>query len=126
MLLPMMTNDVEWFSLQRDVRDADRKALSRSPLRDFTRRLHDFAEAAALISHMDVVISVDTSIAHLAGALGKPIWVLLAFHPDFRWLRDRTDSPWYPTARLFRQTHDGDWSDVFARIAAEIAKRVSG
>jgi hypothetical protein len=119
-LLPMMTNDVEWFSLQRDVRDADRKALSRSPLRDFTRRLHDFGEAAALISHMDVVISVDTSIAHLAGTLGKPTWVLLAFHPDFRWLRDRVDSPWYPTARLFRQSGDGAWPDVLQRVATAI------
>jgi hypothetical protein len=121
-LLPIMTDNVEWFSLQSEVRDSDRKALGRAPLRDYTRRLHDFAETAALISHMDVVISVDTSIAHLAGALGKPLWLLLAFHPDFRWLRDRTDSPWYPTARLFRQSSDGAWPDVLQRVGTEIAR----
>lgn len=91
-------------------------------MRDFTRRLHDFGETAALISHMDVVISVDTSIAHLAGALGKPLWLLLPFHPDFRWMRNRADSPWYPTARLFRQSDDGAWPDVLQRVATEIAR----
>jgi hypothetical protein len=107
-------------ALQRDVRDPDRKALTRAPLRDFTRRLNNFGEAAALISHMDVVIPVDTSIAHLAGALGKPTWVLLAFHPDLRWLRDRADSPWYPTARLFRQSCEGAWPDVLQQLATAL------
>jgi ADP-heptose:LPS heptosyltransferase len=69
---------------------------------------------------MDLVISIDTSVAHLAGALGKPLWLLLPFHPDFRWLRDRGDSPWYPTATLFRQTIDDDWSDVVARISEQL------
>jgi hypothetical protein len=66
------------------------------------------------------VISIDTSVAHLTGALGKPLWLLLPFHPDFRWLRDRHDSPWYPTAKLFRQTVDRDWSDVITRIAQQL------
>jgi hypothetical protein len=71
---------------------------------------------------MDVVISVYTSIAHLAAALGKPLWLLLAFQSDFRWMRNRADSPWYPTALLFRQSSDGAWPDVLQRVAAEITK----
>jgi hypothetical protein len=115
-LLPIMVDGVEWFSLQKDVRDYDREALGRAPLRDFTDTLNDFSDTAALISQLDVVISVDTSVAHLAGALGKPLWLLLSFHPDWRWLRDRTDSPWYSTAKLFRQSVDGEWADVLARV----------
>jgi hypothetical protein len=120
-LTPMLTDAVEWFSLQPNVRDHDRETLAAtSALRDLTDRLTDFSDTAALISHMDVVISVDTSVAHLSGALGKPLWLLLPFHPDFRWLRERSDSPWYPTATLFRQTRDGDWSDVLARMAQRL------
>ena len=69
---------------------------------------------------MDLVISIDTAVAHLAGALGKPVWVLLPFHPDFRWLREREDSPWYPTARLFRQPLPGDWAAVVERVRQEL------
>jgi ADP-heptose:LPS heptosyltransferase len=69
---------------------------------------------------MDLVISVDTSIAHLAGAMAAPVWVLLPFAADFRWLRQRADSPWYPTARLFRQRIPGDWSTVLAEVAAGV------
>jgi hypothetical protein len=120
-LTPVLTDAVEWFSLQKDVRDHDRETLASTPaLRDLTDRLTDFSDTAALISYMDVVISVDTSVAHLAGALGKPLWLLLPFHPDFRWLRERSDSPWYPTATLFRQTRDGDWSDVLARVVRRL------
>jgi glycosyl transferase family 9 (putative heptosyltransferase) len=120
-LTPILTDAVEWFSLQKDVRDNDRAAFSRTAtLRDLSDRLIDFSDTAALISHMDLVISVDTSVAHLAGALGKPLWLLLPFHPDFRWFRERSDSPWYPTAMLFRQTRAGDWSDVLARVARRL------
>lgn len=116
-LLPIIDDGAEWFSLQKDVREHDREALARTPaLRDISGRLNDFSDTAALIAHMDLVISVDTSVAHLAGALGKPLCLLLPFHPDFRWLRERADSPWYPTATLFRQTRDGEWSDVLARV----------
>jgi ADP-heptose:LPS heptosyltransferase len=76
-----------------------------------------FPETAALAEVMDLVISVDTSIAHLAGALGRPVWVLLPLRPDWRWLTERADSPWYPTARLFRQTAAGDWAGVLGRVA---------
>jgi tetratricopeptide (TPR) repeat protein len=85
-------------------------------LHDWTQHIGDFADTAALIETLDLVISVDTSVAHLAGALGKPVWVLNRFDACWRWLIDREDSPWYPTARLFRQTKPGDWSDVVARV----------
>jgi ADP-heptose:LPS heptosyltransferase len=74
------------------------------------------ADTAAQIAQMDLIISIDTSIAHLAGALGKPLWVLLTRLPDWRWLLDREDSPWYPTARLFRQKNSGDWQPVIERL----------
>ncbi len=70
---------------------------------------------------MDLVISIDTSVAHLAGALGKPVWIMLPHSPDWRWLRDGDSSPWYPTARLFRQTTRGDWADVVRRVAAALS-----
>jgi ADP-heptose:LPS heptosyltransferase len=124
-LLPIMVDRCEWFSLEKLVRDHDSDALRASPLRDVSQRLNDFADTAALISQLDVVIAVDTSIAHLAGALGKPVWIVLPFHPDFRWLRDRSDSPWYPTAKLFRQTTEGAWADVFEQIASELERTIS-
>jgi Glycosyltransferase family 9 (heptosyltransferase) len=78
--------------------------------------LQDFSDTAALISNLDLVISVDTSVAHLAGALAKPVWVLLPYVCDWRWLLDREDSPWYPTARLFRQDDTRAWDNVIARV----------
>ena len=83
--------------------------------------IESFADTAAIVSLMDLVISSDTSVVHLAGALGKPTWILLPFVPDWRWLLDRNDSPWYPTARLFRQTKLGDWSGVVERVASELS-----
>ena len=82
----------------------------------FDRQLGDFSDTAALISQLDLVISVDTSVAHLAGALGKPVWILLTHAPDWRWLLDRDDSPWYPSARLFRQRETREWSSVTTRL----------
>ncbi len=79
-------------------------------------RLHDFSDTAAVTSLLDLVISVDTSVAHLAGALAKPLWLPLQFAADFRWLLDRRDSPWYPSARLFRQRRAGDWTYVLSEI----------
>ena len=87
--------------------------------------LADFADTAALVSNLDLVISVDTSVAHLAGGLGRPVWTLIPHDPDFRWLLDRTDSPWYPTMRLFRQPAGGQWGLAVESIAAALAKHVS-
>jgi ADP-heptose:LPS heptosyltransferase len=85
--------------------------------------LKDFADAAALIAELDLVVCADTAVAHLAGALGKPVWILLPYVADWRWLRKRKKSPWYPSARLFRQSVAGDWSDVIDRVTAELRKR---
>jgi hypothetical protein len=108
---------VTWFSLQHD-----EDAL---PLRlvDLTNELNDLSDTAAIIAKLDLVITVDTSIAHLAGALGKPTWTLVQFSPDWRWMLDRGDSPWYPTMRLFRQTKVGDWSSVIEKVARELGDR---
>jgi tetratricopeptide (TPR) repeat protein len=123
LFLPLMDSGAEWYSLQKDVRDADRATLKSNPtILDHTPSLADFADTAALIAELDLVISVDTVVAHLAGALGKPVWVLLPFHPDFRWLRDRTDCPWYPTAKLFRQAKDGDWAGVIDAVSRELRR----
>jgi hypothetical protein len=80
-----------------------------------------FMDTAAVMKNLDLVVTSDTAIAHLAGALGVPVWVALAYVPDWRWLLQRADSPWYPTMRLFRQSVPGDWNGVFERIAAEVA-----
>jgi tetratricopeptide (TPR) repeat protein len=87
---------------------------------DWTAELSDFADTAALISALDLVISVDTAVVHLAGAMGKPVWVLNRYDQCWRWLRNRTDSPWYPTARLFRQATQGDWAGVLREVAKEL------
>jgi ADP-heptose:LPS heptosyltransferase len=83
-------------------------------------QLINFAETAALIQQMDLVISVDTSVAHLAGALGKQVWILLPYVPDFRWLLNRDDSPWYPTAKLYRQEISSDWETLLARVRQDL------
>lgn len=121
LFLPSMSTAMEWHILQKDIPEDDRSSLKSNPaIIDHTASLNDFSDTAALVAELDLVISVDTVAAHLAGAMGKPAWILLPFHPDFRWLRDRTDSPWYPTARLFRQTHDGDWGGVIDQVSREL------
>ncbi|MBD2090724.1 glycosyltransferase family protein [Microcoleus sp. FACHB-1515] len=92
---------------------------------DLSDRLRNFADTAAIVAELDLVISIDTALAHLAGALGKAVWVVLPFSPDWRWLLHRSDSPWYPTMRLFRQPQANDWDSVFAQVAAEL-QRSSG
>jgi tetratricopeptide (TPR) repeat protein len=119
-LEPLRAMEATFVSLQKEVRDADRAALrSATPLLHFGAELTDFRDTAALVSQMDLVISVDTAVAHLAGAMGKPTWILLPFSPDWRWL-GRDDSPWYPTARLFRQPAIGDWQRVIAALAGAL------
>jgi hypothetical protein len=111
-------------SLQKDVRAADTDAFRHcGGIIDVGADVHDFADTAAVIANLDLVISVDTAVAHLAGAMGRPVWVLLPRTPDFRWLIDRDTSPWYPSARLFRKAGTDSWDAVIARVAAELAVR---
>jgi hypothetical protein len=91
---------------------------------DLGSQLVDFLDTAAVMMNLDLVITADTATAHLAGALGVPVWVALPFAPDWRWLLRREDSPWYPTLRLFRQAQPGDWDGVFERMASELRKLV--
>ena len=108
-------------SLQKDLRDGDKEFLGgRTDIIDLTTDLTDFAETAGLISCLDIVITVDTSVAHLAATLGRPTWVLLPYLPDWRWLLDRDDSPWYPTVRLFRQSETREYASVLDRVWNEI------
>ncbi len=125
MLAPLVAiPGVDFISLQKEPRQADAEALARcGNVLDLGPKLQDFADTAAVISLLDLVITVDTSIAHLAGALGKPVWIMLPTRVDWRWLLDREDLPWYPTARLFRQRRAGDWPDVIARVRQELVAR---
>ena len=120
---------VSFFSLQKDAPSA---GSAHPPpgraLHDFTADLYDFADTAALVANLDLVISIDTAVAHLAGALGKPVWLLNCFDTDWRWLLARDDSPWYPTLRQFRQSAPGDWNNVIGRVAAalgDLRERIS-
>lgn len=120
-LAPWWHSKARFISLQNEVRETDRAALEHAGIADFSQDLHDFADTAALLACVDQVITVDTSGAHLAGALGKPTTLLLPQQPDFRWLLARTDTPWYPSMRLLRQTVPGDWSGAIAEVAARLA-----
>ena len=124
-LLPLTDLPAEWHSLQKDVRKHDAEKLRQHPeIHQHQSELNDFSDTAALVHCLDLVISVDTSVAHVAGALGKPVWILLPFLPDFRWLLDRGDSPWYPSARLLRQPKIGDWRSVVEMLRRALEERV--
>jgi ADP-heptose:LPS heptosyltransferase len=103
---------------------AEQAKQCEAPVRlvDLRDELQDFADTAAIVANLDLVITVDTAVAHLAGALGKPVWILLINAPDWRWFVEREDSPWYPTARLFRQSAHGNWQEVLARLERELRK----
>jgi tetratricopeptide (TPR) repeat protein len=126
-LQPLLDVDATFVSLQKDVRPDDMALLrARGDILHFGDELGDFSDTAALTSQLDLVISVDTSVAHLAGALGKPAWILLTYVPDFRWLLDWDDSPWYPTIRLFRQDATRAWDGVVRHVHEAAAKLVDG
>jgi tetratricopeptide (TPR) repeat protein len=127
-LLPLLAGiDATFVSLHRDVRAADAAVLAeRTDILHFGEQLGDYADTAALISNLDLIVSVDTSVVHLAGALAKPVWILLPFMPDWRWLLDREDSPWYPTARLFRQDATRMWDGLIPRVRAALHDYVRG
>ncbi len=126
MLARILDVDATFVSLQKEVRPDDKAILLERPeIVDLTAHLTDFAETAALVSCLDLVITVDTSVAHLAGALARPTWILLPYTPDYRWLLDRDDSPWYPTARLFRQTAARDYESVLDRVRTELRAMIA-
>jgi hypothetical protein len=113
---------VEFVSLQMEVSEPDAAMLPNlGNVLQLGEELGDFADTAAVIALLDLVISADTSVAHLAGAIGKPVWILIPLAPDFRWLLAREDSPWYPSLRLFRQRRAGHWPEVVARVQAALA-----
>ncbi|MGC8494102.1 MAG: tetratricopeptide repeat protein [Syntrophobacteraceae bacterium] len=121
MFLPLMRLEVDLISLQKEVPEQDVDFLESMPrLARIGEELSDFADAAALIENLDMVLSVDSAIAHLAGALGKPTWIVLRHSGEWRWFLERHDSPWYPTARLFRQKSPGDWAGVVADLVREV------
>jgi hypothetical protein len=112
---------VEFHSLQAPVRPEHQAIVAQWPRWvDRTSGLMDFRATAEYLEGLDLVISVDTAVAHLAGALGKPVWLMVQDSPDWRWLLNRADSPWYPTLRLFRQSHRGDWRPVLEQVVAEL------
>lgn len=123
LLTPLLARqDLEFHAVQKDIMPSDADWLERHPdVQVHAAALRDLADTAALLARMDLVISIDTAVAHLAGAIGRPVWILLPSSPDWRWFPDREDSPWYPTARLFRQRRRGDWAEVVQRVAAALA-----
>jgi tetratricopeptide (TPR) repeat protein len=115
--------NVGFVSLQHEIREEDAPLLEKLPdLFRIEERFRDFADTAAVVSQLDAVISIDSAVAHLAGAMAKPLFLLLPFAADFRWLRERQDSPWYPTARLFRQPQFGDWISVIDTLRQELTR----
>ncbi len=118
--------DATFVSLQKDARPEDKAVLlERTDIVDLTAGLTDFVETAALVNCLDLVVTVDTSVAHLAAALGRPTWILLPYTPDYRWLLDRDDSPWYPTVRLFRQDKTRGYGKVLDRVRDELAALIA-
>ena len=119
----LLTNDkIDFYCLQKELTPTEASILAQTNTPFFDDELNDFSDTAALIELMDVIISVDTSVAHLAGAMGKKVWILLPFNSDWRWLLDRNDSPWYESAKLFRQDDTQDWTNVITVVNQELKK----
>ncbi len=117
---------VKFYGLQKGSAASESKKLAEIlPITNLADQLEDFTDTAAVIENLDLVISVDTAVLHLAGMMGKEVWALLSFIPDWRWMLERTDSPWYPTVRLFRQKKWGDWDDVFRRLTEQLQRLIS-
>ena len=122
--LSVADESADWFGIQKAMPTSDYAAVSAvSRLRVFDSEITDFEDTAALIAEMDLIITVDTSLAHLAGSMGRECWVMLPFNPDWRWLLDRQESPWYTSLRLFRQKHIGDWAGVLDEVRAALHVR---
>jgi tetratricopeptide (TPR) repeat protein/ADP-heptose:LPS heptosyltransferase len=123
-LLPILPKNYEYICLQKEIRDNDKKDLVGGEIRSFVDEIEDFNDTAGLCELMDVVISVDTSVAHLAAAMGKPTCLLLSHIPDWRWLMGREDSPWYETVKLYRQDVDRSWTVVLSKLALDLSTSV--
>ena len=124
-LTPLISDEAQYYCLQKELRPADLAVLAKTPGIEYLGdSLKDFSDTAAVVELMDVVITVDTSVAHLAGAMGKEVWILLPFSPDWRWLLERSDSPWYGSARLFRQTALDDWAGVLGQVQEALTERL--
>jgi hypothetical protein len=122
-LAPLLAaKGVRFVSLQKRAAQGETEWLCDAEVLDLAPDLADFTDTAAAISCLDLVVTVDTAVAHLAGAMGKPVWILLPYVPDWRWLLGRADSPWYPTARLWRQPAIGDWDSVIVRVGDELRR----
>jgi tetratricopeptide (TPR) repeat protein len=125
-LAPILALDAHWVSLQKEIRDIDRPLLENfRHISHYGELLTDFSDTAAVIANLDLIVTVDTSVAHLASAMGKPVWILLAFTPDWRWLVERNDCPWYPATQLFRQQAPRAWDGVVTHVAAALADFVN-
>jgi ADP-heptose:LPS heptosyltransferase len=124
-LSPLLDLDASFVSLQKDPRPDDRAQFEKTGIIDLTAHLTDLADTAALMSRLDLVISVDTSVAHLAAALRRPTWILLPHTPDWRWLLGRDDSPWYSTVRLFRQGRRREYEPVIAHMREALQQLLS-
>jgi hypothetical protein len=113
--------NLDFISVQKEVDDAEASILRQHGVIQLGQEFTDFSDTAAVVAMLDLLITVDTSVAHLAGAMGKAVALLVPFAPDWRWLLDRTDSPWYPSLRLFRQPATGNWDDPLDRVRQELA-----
>jgi tetratricopeptide (TPR) repeat protein len=130
LLLKQLTSifslSLEFHSLQKEIREIDAQTMKDFPhIHNHQEDIVDFTDTAALIDAMDIIISVDTSVAHLAGAMGKKIWILLPYFPDFRWMLNRDDSPWYPSAKLYRQEKINNWDSILEKVKAELLKLIN-
>lgn len=120
----VLCDEVSWISLHKDVRDTDKAALKSLPqIADFADQQDDFLDALAICEQLDLVITIDSSLAHLAATMGKPVWLLLCHNADWRWLSDRADCPWYQNVRLYRQEAPGDWAGLLQRVKADVQTR---
>ena len=119
-----LQKSVKFVSLQTELNKEDQKILARFDIEDLGCGVRDFLDTAEVVSGIDLIITVDTALAHLAGGMGKPVWVMIPHGPDWRWLLEREDSPWYPTARLFRQSKRNNWVSVVERVRKALANHL--
>lgn len=124
-IAPLIGGQAQYYCLQKELRPADQATLESTPGIEFLGdSLKDFSDTAGLLEQMDLVITVDTSVAHLAGAMGKEVWIMLPFSPDWRWLLERSDNPWYDSVRLFRQSAPGDWASVLGQVQEALTAKL--